>query len=496
MSYQHWMASTRIPDEVKLSIKSIYYDENRTEIGAEEIWKRICALEVGRCQICDYVLTVGSPTCPNMLPPWNRLPENPTDGQLLHFKKLCENMMAGVRKSMAQILRDECEQKETCEAAHFDQKPNVFRGARCMHRFNNSLEMVESSRQVGLKTGPANIQKAHEKDGMRFCETCSMETMHIVGVGCMRCHNNTKAMRESTTRRNLENWKDPVFAARIAANLGPYLVLGVAKKWCEACKSETYHIGERCLVCCPNENFRPNGPHPLLAPLYDMNGKRYWKGQPLEEFLRELETKESKLWPDGFSKISDGHWTWYGVDLHDKPNFDLQCGYFVHYGPITLYYDRKVADFVPWEEYKRRFVDTSVQLGEKWDKTAERYGFVTMPTFRTQESNDWSGGAKKAFEQSLVDENVGWFVYVKFATGHDGTTFPLVVGKSGSLLVNITVSDLSFSTDPDDGPARLFLSEMGLVWLKTHVSILKCESETEAYALENEIMNALGLFGS
>ena len=80
--------------------------------------------------------------------------------------------------------------------------------------------------------------------------------------------------------------------------------------------------------------------------------------------------------------------------------------------------------------------------------------------------------------------NVGWFVYVKFYVKKDGGIKPLVIGKSGSLLVNMYGSDLSFSIDVNDGPARRFLAEEGLEWCKTQIAVLLVESEEEAYVDE------------
>lgn len=101
-------------------------------------------------------------------------------------------------------------------------------------------------------------------------------------------------------------------------------------------------------------------------------------------------------------------------------------------------------------------------------------------------SIDWSN-ARSAFEQSLVDMNVGWFVYIKFYVNHDGCIKPLVVGKSGSLLVNSNGSDISFSIDVNDGPARRFLIEEDLEWCKTQIAVLPVDSEEEALYIEKEI---------
>lgn len=73
---------------------------------------------------------------------------------------------------------------------------------------------------------------------------------------------------------------------------------------------------------------------------------------------------------------------------------------------------------------------------------------------------------------------------------------PLVVGKSGSLLVNVSGSDVNFSMDVKDGPARRFLAENALCWNKTEIAVHPCNDEGEAYQLECNIAKSILLFNS
>ena len=150
------------------------------------------------------------------------------------------------------------------------------------------------------------------------------------------------------------------------------------------------------------------------------------------------------------------------------------------------YFDKNVEEYVSWNEYKQKFKMKNVILPD---------GFTMIPTFRSQEGSYWNG-IKAAFEQNLVDLEVGWFVYTKFYIDHDGIIKPLVIDKSGSKLVNVNGTDVSFSVDPDDGPARRFLSEEGLHWEVTQIAILPCESESKAYMVERQLLNSSGLFES
>ena len=122
------------------------------------------------------------------------------------------------------------------------------------------------------------------------------------------------------------------------------------------------------------------------------------------------------------------------------------------------------------------------------------YGFKLYPTFRTSKDS-WKGD-KPAFEQNLVDNRVNWFVYIKFYVNNKGAIKPIVVGKSGSLNVNYSGSDLNFSVNNNDGPARQFINLNNFSWNYDIIFVRKVRNEKEAYRIENKIMNKFDLFGS
>lgn len=143
-----------------------------------------------------------------------------------------------------------------------------------------------------------------------------------------------------------------------------------------------------------------------------------------------------------------------------------------------------------WECYKQKFY-----YNRKYDlKIKNIRGFTIIPTFRTSKES-WNGD-KIAFEQYLIDNNIRWFVYIKFYISRNGIAKPLVVGKSGSKLVNNSGSDLNFSTSVDDGPARAFLYQSKLSWYYDFIAIKKCSNEQQAYEIETKIANKYDLFGS
>ena len=126
-------------------------------------------------------------------------------------------------------------------------------------------------------------------------------------------------------------------------------------------------------------------------------------------------------------------------------------------------------------------------------------GFKVIPTFRTSKET-WNGD-KIAFEQFLNDNGVKWFVYIKFYEEKLGRNSkqrikPIVAGKSGSMKVNYSGSDLSFSTDVRYGISKQFLHYNKVNWHYDHIMIKKCRSESQAYQIESKIINKFDLYGS
>ena len=146
-------------------------------------------------------------------------------------------------------------------------------------------------------------------------------------------------------------------------------------------------------------------------------------------------------------------------------------------------------EYLCWECFKEKFQINNESL------PMDNYDFIGIPTFRTQESDSWAG-ARNAFESYLVENNITWFVYIKYYIDAYAASRPLVVGKTGSRLVNINGTDVSFSTDITDGLARIFLYENNLTWDKTKISIIRCDSEQQALKIEKEILEKFGLFSS
>ena len=122
------------------------------------------------------------------------------------------------------------------------------------------------------------------------------------------------------------------------------------------------------------------------------------------------------------------------------------------------------------------------------------HGFELYPTFRTSKES-WNGD-KIAFEQNLIDNNIKWFIYIKFYEQNKNNFKPLVIGKSGSLKANPSGSDLNFSTNVKDGLARQLLFKENKTWSYDFIYIKKCFTEKDAYKKESKFMKKFDLYGS
>lgn len=240
-----------------------------------------------------------------------------------------------------------------------------------------------------------------------------------------------------------------------------------------------------------SRNIRPDGFHYCVKCANTLNSKKCSKEQKIKSLTKAMETLKNN--PEirrsnmikynrsdlGRQKSKENGNKYGKQNLNIIPTFNDN----------GEYYDLKLKTFIPWEEYKNKFKIQNVNF-----KLPE--GFKLFSTFRTQDSEDWSG-ARQAFEQNLIDENISWFTYIKFYITPDSNKIrPLVIGKSGSKLVNANGSDVNFSTNINDGPARRYLQEEGLYWCKTQIAVKRCETEQEALQIEKEIQENYNLFKS
>lgn len=161
---------------------------------------------------------------------------------------------------------------------------------------------------------------------------------------------------------------------------------------------------------------------------------------------------------------------------------------------IDYIYDTKSENKILWNDFKDLYefnIDTNIikDIQNEFKKAKVYF------TFRTQDSDNWYG-ARNLFERSLLDSGLDWFTYIKFYINKRNESLPLIVGKSGSLNVNYSGSDVCFSENEKDGNARVFLKQKNYKWDKTKILIIPANSELEAYDNESYIREKYDLFFS
>lgn len=343
---------------------------------------------------------------------------------------------------------------------------------------NGTFNMLQHEVQAN-KTSNKNLEAKIED---HFCDKCKRITKH-------RVINETKYCYNCMTRNNGFHIKFCLKCNKETTHNGIKCIIchpesrSVNISFCKKCNASTLHNGNFCTICHPESKSAAQQPNFITK-----NNVRFYKGIEVNEFATKILSGE--LNSDNFPGINIrfGRVYYKTKDIITGDIRLLKNSNFIEENNILYYLNKSSNDYIPWTDYKNQFKTFNIdwQLPE---------GFQLIPTFRTQDSDSWNG-AKAAFEQFLVDLNIGWFVYIKFYISANNQILPLVVGKSGSLLVNVSGSDLSFSTNPDDGPARRFLVEEKLNWCQTQIAILKCNNENEAYEKEKEFLIKYNLYDS
>lgn len=122
-------------------------------------------------------------------------------------------------------------------------------------------------------------------------------------------------------------------------------------------------------------------------------------------------------------------------------------------------------------------------------------------TYLEQGADRWRRGYKSKFQQSLVDNKLYYFAYVKFYLDNDNE-YALVAGKSGSYTVNSSGCDLGFYLYPQKGSAKRWLCDNKKQWCQTEFLVIstnaeeKEQSNKEAVEIENYLVDTYGLLPS
>lgn len=365
-------------------------------------------------------------------------------------------------------------------------------------QFDNKIEKILCSDCIKIES---NKKAAGKRTGPGFCSHCGLFCQkRDSSCLCSKC-------RSKKSKQDRKNNEEPGICKNCGKfnkkrnNVGlgieckcsenMYKQRGMKIKYCNICNEDTLHNEGICIQC--NPNAKPGNPKLLISGKPNFTVKdnvKYYKDEPVEIVCKEILNGKRDInnYP-GFN-IRFGE-VYYNTTNILTGNILLLRNILTEKDNVLYYYDQNIQDYIPWEDYKVKFINQNSKI----NILNLPEGFKLYTTFRLQDSEDWYG-SKQAFEQNLVDDKIYWFVYIKFYINKNKEIKPLVVGKSGSLLVNSNGSDVSFSTDINHGPARRFLLEESLDWCKTQAAILPCETEQEALEKEKIFQKEMSLFGS
>ena len=320
--------------------------------------------------------------------------------------------------------------------------------SKCGKQFHSIFPMNICNGCITSETNKQNYKKD------QICKKCG-KTFHssfIMDLGPC-CNPNIKGTPNFITKNNVKYYKGMEVKDFVSKILNDELDINQYPEI-------NIRYGK---VCYGTEDILTSNKIYQNSNFIEINNVRYYKGIEVEtfnEFVKKVLSGELDINNDPSINIRYGRVCYGTEDILTSEKLIKNNSNFEEKDDILYFYDRSVCDYVPWNDYKKKFINISnnMELNNNFNDLLQ--GFKFYSTFRSQNSSNWENGSKSAFEQSLVDTNIHWFVYIKFYIDYRTKNIkPLVVGKSGSLLVNSSGSDLSFSTDINDGPARRFLAE-------------------------------------
>ena len=353
-----------------------------------------------------------------------------------------------------------------------------------------------------------NCNRQFKSSGSKtiFCPECSE-----VKVKCFICGKDFITSR-LIYEKTLQDKRKFLCSRKCSSTYAGYFSCkNLYKAYCDVCKEETLHnLNGTCKKCISLQNMQSESMQKWIHSeeadkIRRINAQKWNNSNEGREFHSRLlsnfnKTEAGRKNTQNNLKIihnlmSQG----YGANSQEnirKRILNTNFGGRLNFKDDNhnLYYDYSIEDYIPWEDYKRKFI-TKTNIRCIKDILSEYPNAFIQSTFRNQNSIDWSG-AKQAFEYNLIEKNVNWFCYIKLYIDKSGEIKPLVVGKSGSYNVNTSGSDVSFSLNIEHGPSRRFLNEEKVEWDKTQIIIIPSINEKEAYKIEKDITIKFNLFQS
>lgn len=141
-----------------------------------------------------------------------------------------------------------------------------------------------------------------------------------------------------------------------------------------------------------------------------------------------------------------------------------------------------------------RNIYTKQEIINLLDKSKYASRYKQYDTCLEQHETRWKYGHRFKYEEKLRLDGIIHFAFIKFYIAKNGDKIVLVAGKSASKNV-FGKSDLNFSLNPNNGPARQFLEAEKMKWCKTEAMDNK-ENRKGAFKIERDLKSMFNILGS
>lgn len=238
--------SNNYPDELKIYISTILPFTSSTNL--EEVINKIKTFEIHRCNICNTSLNYFDKNCPNngatgKLNPRYKNENEMNKFELKHLEERFKNIKSGARS-----------------------RDNSYLVER-----NKTDKMRQAVIKKNIKYSGKIMSNLHKKySGKKICQICNKETFHLMGVGCVECHNKEINVSIICDIHGLQQFsfggkcivcehkKQHVRIVNLAVK-NCILINGTEIKFCKSCYRKTPHKvqDETCSYCqvCSGEKI-------------------------------------------------------------------------------------------------------------------------------------------------------------------------------------------------------------------------------------------------
>lgn len=155
-----------------------------------------------------------------------------------------------------------------------------------------------------------------------------------------------------------------------------------------------------------------------------------------------------------------------------------------------VYIQKLNQDRIPFKDYCSKFI-----VNSPLNVNFKDLGFVDVPFDCSEKHPSYPTLACEQYISDLFEDNP-WLVYIKYYIDFEGASRPIVVGKTGTIKVNSSGTDICFDIKKNDKrAARQFLADNNLSWDKSKISAIGFKTEQEALNFEDYIINKFSFLG-